>query len=339
MKNKNLLEKSNKMKDELMNIINAYIFKIERNDYLGSFTTDCIKDVVNNLRKASSNLDNAIFSGDEEITSIYNQALAKLNEFANLLNGDSNYALQEGAKQILKHCETINQVANEELIIPTNVGNNLPQNDGFFLARKRKRVATKLEELNQVRNEILKFEKKLENDIILQEKTKAELEDKMITEENERILNEIDRRLTSVESIIASLDVNKSNYSACFTLLNNIYERLRPLVVNDTLLANDNLDRVDALLKIADLKNVLSTPKSALKILSIMNGDSEKILMNIDQIDSKINDAIAGNANTKISESALNRRNELLRKKRERELNKENLSDLKVEKEKEKENV
>ena len=90
MKNKNLLEKSNKMKDELMNIINAYIFKIERNDYLGSFANDCIKDVVNNLRKASSNLDNAIFSGDEEITSIYNQAMAKLNEFGNLLNSDSN---------------------------------------------------------------------------------------------------------------------------------------------------------------------------------------------------------------------------------------------------------
>ena len=338
MKNKNLLEKSNKLKDELMNIINAYIFKIERNDYLGRFANDCIKDVVNNLRKASSNLDNAIFSGEEEITSIYNQAMAKLNEFGDLLNGDSNYALQEGAKQILKHCETINQVANEELIIPTNVGNNLHQNDGFFLARKRKRVATKLDELNQVRNEILKFEKKIENDIIVQEKTKAELEDRMINEENERILNEIDRRLTSIESIITSLDVNKSNYSACFALLNNIYERLKPLV-NDTLLANDNLDRVDALLKIGDLKNVLNNPKSALKILNIMNEDSKQILMNVDQIDSKINDAIAGNANTKISESALNRRNELLRKKRERELNKENLSDLKVEKEKEKENV
>ncbi len=338
MKNKNLLEKSNKLKDELMNVINAYIFKIERNDYLGSFANDCIKDVVNNLRKASSNLDNAIFSGEEEITSIYNQAMAKLNEFGDLLNGDSNYALQEGAKQILKHCETINQVANEELIIPTNVGNNLHQNDGFFLARKRKRVASKLEELNQVRNEILKFEKKIENDIIVQEKTKAELEDKMIDEENERVLNEIDRRLTSIESIIASLDVNKSNYSACFALLNNIYERLRPLV-NDTLLANNNLDRVDALLKIGDLKNVLNNPKSALKILNIMNEDSKQILINVNQIDSKINDAIAGNANTKISESALNRRNELLRKKRERELNKENLSDLKVEKEKEKENV
>ncbi len=338
MKNKNLLEKSNKMKDELMNIINAYIFKIERNDYLGSFANDCIKDVVNNLRKASSNLDNAIFSGDEEITSIYNQAMAKLNEFGNLLNSDSNYALQEGAKQILKHCETINQVANEELIIPTNVGNNLHQNDGFFLARKRKRVASKLEELNQVRNEILNFEKKIERDIIVQEKTKAELEDKMINEESERVLNEIDRRLTSIESIIASLDVNKSNYSACFALLNNIYERLRPLV-DDTLLANDNLDRVDALLNIGNLKNVLNNPKSALKILSIMNEDSKQISLNVNQIDSKINDAIAGNANTKISESALNRRNELLRKKRERELNKENLSELKVEKEKEKENV
>ena len=55
------------------------------------------------------------------------------------------------------------------------------------------------------------------------ERDLAELESKMIAEDNERVINELFRKISALKSKLDMLNVRRSNYSACFGVLDIIY--------------------------------------------------------------------------------------------------------------------
>ena len=325
---KNLLKENDKMKNQLIKDVNVLIYTIEKKKYLGNFSEDTINDVLLLLKDASSNVENAIFTGNEDITNVYENCEKYISEFRNQLNIDSNNSLKVKAQEIVDSLDKIRMIADGQL--SDDIDDVDSKKERHSVAKKRTVVNGKLNELYGIKNELLKFDKSLEKQIQLYEVEKLELEDKMINEENERILNELDRKITSLESIIESLNINRSNYSACFDLLNNIYSKIKPLVENDSTLSVENLDIAKVLLNLSALRDVLNKPDKALVILKKMNEDSQKISINIKKIDGKIYESIGAKQTTSTNESALKRKEELLRKRREKELVSEDLSSLKT---------
>lgn len=322
---KNLLTENTKYKDDLNKKLNYIIYAIENNKYLGNISNDTIIKVLSIINESLSKVESLVFTGTENIKVVYDDLDKAITELKNQLNNDSNNTLLIKANDILTLSEKIKLIADGELA--SDIDN---KKEGFGFEKKRRIVNDKLNELYSIKNNILEYSKKLENDIQIEEKEKAELEDKMIEEDNERILNELDRKISSIESIIESKNINRSNYSACYELLNNIYSRLKSIVEYESNLSLDSLDKANALLNINALKSVLDNPDKALTILKKMNVDSEKISENIKKIDDKIYENINSNK-TNITESAQRRKALLLKKKREKEYSNIDLSEIKNE--------
>lgn len=322
---KNLLTENTKYKDDLNKKLNYIIYAIENNKYLGNISNDTINKVLSIIKESLSKVESLVFTGTENIKVVYDDLDKAITELKNQLNNDSNNTLLIKANDILTLSEKIKLIADGELA--SDIDN---KKEGFGFEKKRRIVNDKLNELYSIKNNILEYSKKLENDIQIEEKEKAELEDKMIEEDNERILNELDRKISSIESIIESKNINRSNYSACYELLNNIYSRLKSIVEYESNLSLDSLDKANALLNINALKSVLDNPDKALTILKKMNVDSEKISENIKKIDDKIYENINSNK-TNITESAQRRKALLLKKKREKEYSNIDLSEIKNE--------
>ena len=64
-----------------------------------------------------------------------------------------------------------------------------------------------------------------DKDIQAEEKDLAELEEQIVKEDNERKINEIYRKIKAVKSKIDMLSVRKSNYSACYNLLDKLIRK------------------------------------------------------------------------------------------------------------------
>lgn len=321
---KNLLNENIEYQDNLKNKLNYIIFDIQNNKYLGSLSKDTIDKVLSIVIEALSKIESLVFTGKENIKLEYENIDKAITELKNQLNNDSNNKALLKANDLLALSEKLKLISDGNL--SCDIDNN--KKECFGVEKKRKLVYEKLTELYSIKNMILEYSKKLENDIQIDEKEKSELEDIMIEEDNERILNELDRKISSIESIIESKNINRSNYSACYELLNNIYSRLNSIVEYESNLSLNSLDRANALLNINALKSVLDSPDKALSILKRMNNDSLKISENIEKIDQKTFKNL-DNHNIKATDSAQKRKAELIRKKRERELFNDDLSKMK----------
>ena len=263
---KNLLNENIEYQDNLKNKLNYIIFDIQNNKYLGSLSKDTIDKVLSIVIEALSKIESLVFTGKENIKLEYENIDKAITELKNQLNNDSNNKALLKANDLLALSEKLKLISDGNL--SCDIDNN--KKEGFGVEKKRKLVYEKLTELYSIKNMILEYSKKLENDIQIDEKEKSELEDIMIEEDNERILNELDRKISSIESIIESKNINRSNYSACYELLNNIYSRLKSIVEYESNLSLNSLDRANALLNINALKSVLDSPDKALSILNIL---------------------------------------------------------------------
>ena len=112
------------------------------------------------------------------------------------------------------------------------------------------------------------------------------------------------------------LSVRRSNYSACYNLLDMIYANAKE-ILNATDFAAEEIAKAKVLLNIGKLKQVVSDPDKAIAILKRMDKDVKEIATKTTVIDEKVFDFDKGNA--VVNEDALKYKEELMRKKREKE--------------------
>ena len=116
-------------------------------------------------------------------------------------------------------------------------------------------------------------------------------------------------------SKIDSLNVRRSNYSACFNLLDIIYINAKEII------AASNYSYVDYVkaktyLNISKLKAVISEPEQAVSILKRMQKDLDGIIKNTETIDGSI---LGVNNNTVVvDEEALRYKEELMKRRRDK---------------------
>ena len=184
------------------------------------------------------------------------------------------------------------------------------------VTRSRKKLDNRLNELDEIKESFSVNAKRLDKDISAEEKDLAEMEEQMLSEENERKINEIYRRIKATKSKIDMLSVRRSNYSACHNLLDMIYANAKE-ILNATDFAAEEIAKAKVLLNIGKLKQVVSDPDKAIAILKRMDKDVKEIATKTTVIDEKVFDFDKGNA--VVNEDALKYKEELMRKKREKE--------------------
>ena len=137
-----------------------------------------------------------------------------------------------------------------------------------------------------------------------------------MSEDNERKINEIYKKISALKTKLDSLIVRKSNYTTCFNLLDMIYVNANEIVEASDL-AVEEIGKAKALLNIGKLKKVLSEPDKAIAILKRMQLDIKEVYDRTQSVDTRL--AGMNTESAVVSEDALAYKAELMRKKREKE--------------------
>ena len=147
----------------------------------------------------------------------------------------------------------------------------------------------------------------------------------MLNEDNERRINEIFKKISALKSKLDSLIVRKSNYTTCFNLLDMIYVNAAEIVEASDYVGEE-IGKAKAFLNIAKLKKVLSEPDKALTVLKRMPKDIQEVYDRTKAIDIKLGEMPT--TSTVVNEAALAYKEELMRKKREKERNDQNAAEI-----------
>lgn len=302
--------KNNQIKEKFIKNVRALIYKVEKGKIHPRLVKEEIKPVVDTLKSKIDDFENTLGTGKENILLISEEANKSLKDLEKKFAQELASQVEESAEELFRLIDTWKDVVHGNL--------ELSEEDlkRAKVTWHRKKLLARLEELESLKQEFATNETRLEKDITNLEKDKTELDSLMLKEDNERRINEIYRKITTVNSKLDSLNVRRSNYSACFDLLDLIHANGKEIIATSEYSRVD-LARAKAYLNLDKLRLVLNEPDKALSILKRMEKDIGEIAENTKTIDSKILNVNSGT--TTVSADALAYKEELMKKQRDKE--------------------
>ncbi len=303
---------NNEMKESVLQEIKALIFKLERGKHDLDLDKETMEQVIASLKTETEEWESCIGTGKEDIESLYESANSQLKELK-----------KQTEQSFVNRVET----AADDLSYTISIWRAVldGETDNLFdeeeikkqrLTRTRKKLNGRLEELNTIKNDFSINEKRLEKDIKQLEKDLAELDATMLNEDNERKINELFHSISSLKSKLDMLAVRKANYSTCYNTLDIIYA-LASEIVTASDFAGEEIGKAKALLNLSKLRAVITEPDKAIAILKRMQSDINEIAEKTKAMDNKVFGLNMGTA--AVSDDALKYKEELMRKKREKE--------------------
>ena len=302
------LANNNKCKDEIVNLVGSFLYKNEK-DLLSN---EDISSLIKEIKQRVNELDHKGSSKDDSIERNY----LEIKKYMKHINENYGSVSTTRLKEWL-----------EEINFQLKYWSDLIDGQAYYskedfsedkISPKQKKINEKLIQLEEMKNGILNQEKRIEADILTLEKEKEEYESQMMDEENTRKLNMLDRKITSCENSIASLNNRAEQYSTIGNLLSIIYVNTKELATAGEY-SSAELDKANAFLNISKLQDALTNPERALSVLKAIQKDLDQIKEEVKTVDSKVNKVIT-QSKTEISDSAMTRKKELLEKKRQKEL-------------------
>lgn len=315
---------NNQKCEELKKQLNAIVFLIEKGKYNKQLDKDVVANVLNVVKESYSEVEGLLFTGDEDLSKIGAKTTEAVNGLKKSLGQIYAGRLEENADSVKYYVDTLQQIVSDpdsSLLL-----------EGFEedeqAARKtwaQKRLFDRLAELDTVKTALEAQNNRLERDIQSKERDLAELENRMVKEDNERQINELYRKISAAKSIIENLNVRRENYSACFNVLDMIYANAAE-ILQSSFFSPAEIGKAKALLNIDKLKNVITEPDKAIAILKVMQKDIEKIAVGVNAMDQKVFGQKG--ASTTVSQDALAYKEELMRKLRERKQTDDDIASL-----------
>lgn len=311
---------NNEKKEIVIKEMKKVLFSLEKRRVSLKISESLINDVKNELKNALSDIENVIFTGTEDVSKLSEILLKKITDFKKSLLQDLENRVEANCDELLYYISSFVSVGNGEF----------EEFDGFNEAKRkvswgRKILDKRLEELKEIKEVFVEQENRLEKEMEAYENDLSELEELMISEDNERKINELYRKITSTKSKIDMLNVRRSNYSACFNILDIVYANAQEIIVASDF-SVEELSKAKALLNINRLKNVVSAPEKAITILKTMEKEIKTISEKVKVIDEKVFGL--NFSQTNVSNEALKYKEELLKKKREKKLSEDELNNL-----------
>ena len=314
------IKNNNALKDKALKDLKKVCFKLETHKVNSYLDKDAVDALAIELKDAISGLDNCVGTGKEDISSIAETVSKQVVELNELANQDLVTRLEEGVSNLTYSVDVWKSVLQGDMN-----SEEIGTTEKEKMTWSRKKLQNRLDELATIKNQFVANEQRLEKDIYALEKDLNELDSLMLKEENERRINELYRKISSLKSKLDMLNVRKANYSACFNLLDLIYSNANEIVVESDYSLED-LGKARALLNMSRLKAVISEPEKAISILKRMEKDTQLIAERTKNMDEKV---FGVNTSTiSVSQDALAYKEQLLRKKKEKEELKSNQKEM-----------
>ena len=314
------IKNNNALKDKALKDLKKVCFKLETHKVNSYLDKDAVDALAVELKDAISGLDNCVGTGKEDISSIAETVSKQVVELNELANQDLVTRLEEGVSNLTYSGDVWKSVLQGDMN-----SEEIGTTEKEKMTWSRKKLQNRLDELATIKNQFVANEQRLEKDIYSLEKDLNELDSLMLKEENERRINELYRKISSLKSKLDMLNVRKANYSACFNLLDLIYSNANEIVVESDYSLED-LGKARALLNMSRLKAVISEPEKAISILKRMEKDTQLIAERTKNMDEKV---FGVNTSTiSVSQDALAYKEQLLRKKKEKEELKSNQKEM-----------
>ena len=314
------IKNNNALKDKALKDLKKVCFKLETHKVNSYLDKDAVDALAVELKDAISGLDNCVGTGKEDISSIAETVSKQVVELNELANQDLVTRLEEGVSNLTYSVDVWKSVLQGDMN-----SEEIGTTEKKKMTWSRKKLQNRLDELATIKNQFVANEQRLEKDIYSLEKDLNELDSLMLKEENERRINELYRKISSLKSKLDMLNVRKANYSACFNLLDLIYSNANEIVVESDYSLED-LGKARALLNMSRLKAVISEPEKAISILKRMEKDTQLIAERTKNMDEKV---FGVNTSTiSVSQDALAYKEQLLRKKKEKEELKSNQKEM-----------
>ena len=309
-KYKPTIANNNELKNDFLKNTKSVLYKVEKGKINPNLDKESIRPIIDSLNETIEKLETAIGTGEENIYPSYANSMKALSSLEKSFEQELVSVIEEASDDVLFYISLWVDLLN---------GNNLV--DTFDVEKSkvsfsRKRLLNRLFELKEIKEQFLDNEKRLEKDILSLEKNVNELDSLILKEDNERRINDLYRQITSVKSKLDSLNVRKSNYSACFNLLDIIYANANEIVVVSEY-SNIDIAKAKALLNLGKLKQVISEPDQAISILNRMEKEIQEIKTKTIAIDNKIFGV--NKDTTMVSKDALAYKEMLLKKQNEKD--------------------
>ena len=245
------IKNNNALKDKALKDLKKVCFKLETHKVNSYLDKDAVDALAVELKDAISGLDNCVGTGKEDISSIAETVSKQVVELNELANQDLVTRLEEGVSNLTYSVDVWKSVLQGDMN-----SEEIGTTEKEKMTWSRKKLQNRLDELATIKNQFVANEQRLEKDIYSLEKDLNELDSLMLKEENERRINELYRKISSLKSKLDMLNVRKANYSACFNLLDLIYSNANEIVVESDYSLED-LGKARALLNMSRLKVTL----------------------------------------------------------------------------------
>lgn len=318
------LKQNNSLKDDFVKRYNTLLYKVEKKRIHPHLSIEELEPIIKALKTNLSNFESALGTGREDVYELYNAAKLSLKTLEKKFNDELISEIEQAADELIYVVESWEDVLNGKVEF------NYDEFKEQKISWSKKRLLNRLNELDTIKTQFSENNKRLENEIMLSEKNCKELDSIMLKENNERILNETYRKITTIKTKIDSLNIRRSSYSACYNLLDLIYANAKEILnVGD--FNSFELGKAKAFLNLGKLKQVINEPEKAISILKRMDKDVEEIAEKTKVIDTKILNINKNNTN--INMDALAYKEELMKKAKEKNiLNQIKENDIEVKK-------
>lgn len=302
------IQNNNLVKEEILAEVNSIIYKLNKGKTATSISKDTIDNAITTLTSDCEELNNSIGTGKENLEGSYNNAKNAINNLKKAMEQNLDSRFITAVDDLSFAVCSMKDINNGSLI-------DVDTSEAEKLSWSKKKLIEKLNELNAIKEDYSNNERRLESEINEIEKDQTELESKMMGEDNERILNDLYRRITAAKSKIESLNIRRSNYSICFNMLEMIEVNISEIVKAGKYTSAE-LNKAKSMLNMNRIKDTVVNPEKAIPILRVIEDDLKKIDEKVKSVDEKVFNNL--NKDTTISEDAMKYKEELLKKAREK---------------------
>ena len=314
------IKNNNQLRDKVVGEIGAFIYRLERGRFDSEADKDAVIRIIEDLKADVETLSNTVGTGEENIEALANSILALLKELKKSSEQDMLHRIQEVADELDFNINLWKDVLDGATTVPSE-----EETKAAKISYARRKLNARLAELNEIKENFTASARRIEKDITGFEKDLAELDAAMLNEDNERKINEIYKKISALKTKLDALIVRKSNYTTCFNLLDMIYVNAAEIVEASDF-AGEEIGKAKALLNINKLKKVLSEPDKALLILKRMQADIKEVYDRTKAMDIKLGEM--STTSTVVSDDALAYKEELMRRKREKERNSQSTAEI-----------
>lgn len=302
---------NNERREEVSNQLTALLYRLEKGKYDGGLGQEAVKNALAQLKDRLSDLKECIGTGTENIGPVSEEAIKHVKELKKMAGQPMTHRFEEAAEEL---CYTLGLW--KDVLDGTTLLETEEEVVSARESRMRRKLNARLAELEAVKASFTENDKRLESEIAGLEKDLAEYDKAMLSENNERRINELYRSIKAVKSKIDMLNVRHGNYSACYNLLDMIYANAKE-ILQATDYAAEEISKAKVFLDIDKLKKVVVEPDKAIAILKQMDNDIKAISARTASLDGKVFGLDSGG--TAVSGDALAYKEELMRRQREKE--------------------